>query len=293
MCGKYLDLNGLTKMRDNIMDIRVTREKMEEPESEGTDKIDLKTVLEIRNLGVLYGGKYAIRNVSFMIPRNAVTAIIGPSGCGKSTLLRCFNRMNDLIGATVDNEVLFNGINLYSKDVNVVEIRRLVGMVFQKPNPFPTSIYNNVAFGLRVNGFKGDIRERIEWALKEAALWDEVKDRLNLNAYDLSGGQQQRLCIARALAVKPEVLLMDEPTASLDPIASAKIEQLITRLKDKLSIVIITHNIQQAARVSDYVGVMMIDDTQTGTLVEFGPTKSIFERPKSKVTEDYISGRFG
>jgi phosphate transport system ATP-binding protein len=275
------------------MDIRISREEKQEAESEGTDKIDLKTVLEIRNLAVLYGGKYAIRDVNFMIPRNAVTAIIGPSGCGKSTLLRCFNRMNDLIGATVDNEVLFNGINIYSKDVNVVEIRRLVGMVFQKPNPFPTSIYNNVAFGLRVNGFKGDIRERIEWALKEAALWDEVKDRLNDNAYELSGGQQQRLCIARALAVKPEVLLMDEPTASLDPIASAKIEQLITRLKDKLSIVIITHNIQQAARVSDYVGVMMIDDTHTGTLVEFGPTKSIFERPKSKVTEDYISGRFG
>jgi phosphate transport system ATP-binding protein len=265
---------------------------MQAPESRDRSEMN-KIVLEIKNLGVLYGDKYAIKDVNLMIPRNSVTAIIGPSGCGKSTLLRCFNRMNDLIGARVDNEVLFNGINIYSNDVNVVEVRRLVGMVFQKPNPFPTSIYNNIAFGLKVNGFKGDIHERIEWALKEAALWDEVKDRLNENAYSLSGGQQQRLCIARALAVKPEILLMDEPTASLDPVASAKIEQLITRLKEKLTIVIITHNIQQAARISDYVGVMMIDDTMTGRLVEFGSTKEVFENPQSKVTEDYISGRFG
>lgn len=265
---------------------------MQAPESRDRSEMN-KIALNIKNLGVLYGDKYAIKDVNLMIPRNSVTAIIGPSGCGKSTLLRCFNRMNDLLGARVDNEVLFNGINIYSNNVNVVEVRRLVGMVFQKPNPFPTSIYNNIAFGLKVNGFKGDIHERIEWALKEAALWDEVKDRLNENAYSLSGGQQQRLCIARALAVKPEVLLMDEPTASLDPVASAKIEQLITRLKEKLTIVIITHNIQQAARISDYVGVMMIDNTMTGKLVEFGPTKEVFENPKSKVTEDYISGRFG
>jgi phosphate transport system ATP-binding protein len=201
--------------------------------------------------------------------------------------------MNDLMDASIESEVLLNGINIYSSDVNVVEIRRLVGMVFQKPNPFPTSIYNNIAFGLRVNEFKGDMRETIEWALKEAVLWDEVKDRLTENAYSLSGGQQQRLCIARALAIKPEVLLMDEPTASLDPIASARIEQLITRLKEKLTIVIVTHNIQQAARISDYVAVMMIDDSMTGKLVEFGPTKEVFENPRSKVTEDYISGRFG
>ncbi len=254
--------------------------------------MDSKVILESKNLSVLYGSKYAIKDVNIKIPRNSVTAIIGPSGCGKSTLIRCFNRMNDLLNAKVEGQVLLNGVDIYSTD-NVVEVRRLVGMVFQKPNPFPMSIYENVAFGLKINGFKGNISEQVEWALKEAALWEEVKDRLRDNAYSLSGGQQQRLCIARALAVKPEVLLMDEPTASLDPIASAKIEQLITRLKDKLTIVIITHNIQQAARVSDYVGVMMVDDNLTGRLMEFGPTRDVFENPKSKITEDYISGRFG
>jgi phosphate transport system ATP-binding protein len=283
--------NSFSKIQDSFKGIIVTRQDVRD--SEFGDKINPKIALETRNLGVSYGNKYAIKDVNLMIPRNAVTAIIGPSGCGKSTLLRCFNRMNDLMDARVDNEVLFNGVSIYSPDVNVVEVRRLVGMVFQKPNPFPSSIFNNIAFGLKVNGFKGDIHERVEEALKEAALWDEVKDRLHDNAYGLSGGQQQRLCIARALAVKPEVLLMDEPTASLDPIASARIENLITRLKEKLSIIIITHNIQQAARISDYVGVMMIDDTMTGRLVEFGPTKDVFENPKSKVTEDYISGRFG
>jgi phosphate transport system ATP-binding protein len=283
--------NSFSKIQDSFKGIIVTRQDVRD--SEFGDKINPKIALETRNLGVSYGNKYAIKDVNLMIPRNAVTAIIGPSGCGKSTLLRCFNRMNDLMDARVDNEVLFNGVSIYSPDVNVVEVRRLVGMVFQKPNPFPSSIFNNIAFGLKVNGFKGDIHERVEETLKEAALWDEVKDRLHDNAYGLSGGQQQRLCIARALAVKPEVLLMDEPTASLDPIASARIENLITRLKEKLSIIIITHNIQQAARISDYVGVMMIDDTMTGRLVEFGPTKDVFENPKSKVTEDYISGRFG
>jgi phosphate transport system ATP-binding protein len=285
------DQNSFSKIQNGFKDVSVTRQNIQDSEIKG--KMNPKIVLETRNLGVLYGSNYAIKDINLMIPRNAVTAIIGPSGCGKSTLLRCFNRMNDLMDAHVDNEVLFNGMSIYSHDINVVEVRRLVGMVFQKPNPFPTSIFNNIAFGPRVNGFEGDIRERVEWALKEAALWGEVKDRLHDNAYGLSGGQQQRLCIARALAVKPEVLLMDEPTASLDPIASARIEQLITRLKEKLSIVIITHNIQQAARISDYVGVMMIDDTMTGRLVEFGPTKGVFENPKSKVTEDYISGRFG
>ena len=283
--------SSLSKIQKGFKDISVTRQNTQD--SKIKDKMNPKIVLETRNLEVSYGNNYAIKDINLKIPRNAITAIIGPSGCGKSTLLRCFNRMNDLMDGHVDNEVIFNGVNIYSHDVNVVEVRRLIGMVFQKPNPFPTSIFNNIAFGLKVNGFEGDIRERVEWAVKEAALWDEVKDRLHDNAYSLSGGQQQRLCIARALAVKPEVLLMDEPTASLDPIASARIEQLITRLKEKWSIVIITHNIQQAARVSDYVGVMMIDDTMTGRLVEFGSTKDVFENPKSKVTEDYISGRFG
>lgn len=282
----------MDRLHDSIKRVSVAETDIQDYATNGKSEMN-KTILETRNLAVRYGDKYAIKDVSLTIPRNSVTAIIGPSGCGKSTLIRCFNRMNDLMGASIDSEVLFNGINIYSRNVNVVEVRRLVGMVFQKPNPFPTSIYNNIAFGLRVNGFKGDMRETIEWALKEAALWDEVKDRLNENAYSLSGGQQQRLCIARALAIKPEVLLMDEPTASLDPIASARIEQLITRLKEKLTIVIVTHNIQQAARISDYVAVMMVDETMTGKLVEFGRTKEVFENPKSKVTEDYISGRFG
>ncbi|MEM2923884.1 MAG: phosphate ABC transporter ATP-binding protein PstB [Candidatus Nitrosocaldus sp.] len=258
------------------------------------DNMNGKIVLEGRNLGVVYGNsKYAIKDVNIKIVRNTITAIIGPSGCGKSTLLRCFNRMNDLLDARIEGVILFNDYNIYSNGINVAEIRRLIGMVFQKPNPFPTSIYNNVAFGLKINGFKGDMDKQVEYALREAALWDEVKDRLNDNAYSLSGGQQQRLCIARALAVEPEVLLMDEPTASLDPIASAKIEQLITRLKEKITIVIVTHNIQQAARVSDYVNVMMVDENMIGRLVESGPTREVFESPKSKVTEDYISGRFG
>jgi phosphate transport system ATP-binding protein len=285
------DRNGFSRIQNSFRGASSTKQNVQDSQVRG--KVNQSIVLESKNLGVVYGEKHAIKDVSMMIPRNSVTAIIGPSGCGKSTLLRCFNRMNDLMDGKVVNDVIFNGESLYSNDVNVVEVRRLIGMVFQKPNPFPTSIYNNIAFGLKVNGFAGNIRERIEGALKEAALWGEVKDRLNENAYGLSGGQQQRLCIARALAVRPEVLLMDEPTASLDPIASAKIEQLITRLKEKLSIIIITHNIQQAARISDYVGVMMVDETMTGRLVEFGLTKEVFENPKSKITEDYISGRFG
>lgn len=254
---------------------------------------DSKIVFECKNLGVLYNNKYAIKDINMKIVRNTVTAIIGPSGCGKSTLLRCFNRMNDLLGAKVEGEVLFNNMNIYSKDVNVTEIRKLVGMVFQKPNPFPTSIYKNVAFGLKISGFKGNIDERVRWALKEAALYDEVKDRLDDNAYTLSGGQQQRLCIARALAVNPEVLLMDEPTASLDPIAAAKIEQLIIKLKEELTVIIVTHNMQQAARISDYVGVMMVDDNLIGRLIEFNVTKEVFENPKNKLAEDYIRGKFG
>lgn len=274
-------LKGLFKLKD--------REHNEYIQSSNKEhQMDNKTILETKNLSVLYGDNYGIKDINLKIPRNIVTAIIGPSGCGKSTLIKCFNRMNELVDAVVKGEVLFNGENIYGKGVNVAEVRRLIGMVFQKPNPFPTSIYNNLAFGLKVNGFKGDMNKQIEWALKEAALWDEIKDRLDDNAYNLSGGQQQRLCIARALAVKPEVLLMDEPTASLDPIASAKIEELILANKDKYTIVIVTHNMQQAARISDYTAFMYL-----GKLVEFGPTKEIFSTPKEKLTEDYISGRFG
>ncbi|MEM2856374.1 MAG: phosphate ABC transporter ATP-binding protein PstB [Candidatus Nitrosocaldaceae archaeon] len=249
---------------------------------------DTKITLECKDLSVAYGTKYGIKDINLKIPRNTVTAIIGPSGCGKSTLIRCFNRMNDLVDAKIEGKILFNGRDIYAKDVNVAEIRRTIGMVFQKPNPFPMSIYNNIAFGLKINGFKGDMKKQVEWALREAALWDEVKDRLNDNAYNLSGGQQQRLCIARALAVKPEVLLMDEPTASLDPIASSKIEELIRESRERYTIIIVTHNMQQAARVSDYTAFMYL-----GKLVEFDITKKIFSNPSEKLTEDYISGRFG
>lgn len=253
------------------------------------------SVLRAENLSVSYNGVYAIRDVTLDIPRNAITAIIGPSGSGKSTLLRCFNRLNDLIrGARVYGRVYFNGVDIYSQKIDVYELRSKIGMVFQKPNPFPKSVFENVAFGLRIKGVKGrELKERVVEALKLAALWDEVKDRLDKDAYELSGGQQQRLCIARALATNPEVLLMDEPTASLDPISTAKIESLLVNLKRKLTIVIVTHNIQQAARISDYTAVLMPDEGNVGRLIEFGPTKKIFTSPSDKRTEDYIRGRIG
>ncbi|MCS7127104.1 MAG: phosphate ABC transporter ATP-binding protein PstB [Thaumarchaeota archaeon] len=247
------------------------------------------------DLSVSYHGRVAIEDISIKFRRNAITAIIGPSGCGKSTLLRSLNRMNDLIpGALVSGKVLFNGIDIYSRDVDPVYIRSRIGMVFQRPNPFPMSIFDNVAFGLRVNGFKltkDELRKRVQEALVKAALWDEVKDRLDAHAYSLSGGQQQRLCIARALAVEPEVLLLDEPTVSLDPISTSKIERLLVALKHDYTIIIVTHNMQQAARVSDYTAVMMPDENLIGRLIEFGPTKEIFTSPKDSRTEAYISGR--
>jgi phosphate transport system ATP-binding protein len=216
-------------------------------------------------------------------------AFIGPSGCGKSTFLRCFNRMNDLIpAARVEGEVLFQGINLYAPDVDAVEVRRRIGMVFQKPNPFPKSIYDNIAFGLRINGFRGNLDEQVEHSLRSAALWDEVKDRLQESALGLSGGQQQRLCIARALAVEPEILLMDEPASALDPIATGKIEDLIGDLKKDYTIVIVTHNMQQAARVSDYTAFLYM-----GELIEYGDTDRLFTNPREDRTEQYITGRFG
>ena len=230
------------------------------------------------------------------IPRRRITAIIGPSGCGKSTLLRCFNRMNDLIpSARVVGRVRFEGQDIYGPDVDVVEVRRRIGMVFQKPNPFPKSIYENVAFGPRIQGIRDRRRldEIVERCLRAAALWDEVKDKLHQNALTLSGGQQQRLCIARALATEPEVLLMDEPASALDPIATMKIEDLMRELSREYTIVIVTHNMQQAARVSDYTAFMLAGEDRVGRLIEFGPTQQIFTRPRDRRTEDYITGRFG
>ena len=254
-------------------------------------------VVKVENLKVVYGDKTAIDGVNISFKRNNITAIIGPSGCGKSTLLRSINRMNDLIpGAKAGGKVYFNGVDVYSRDVDPVFIRSKIGMVFQRPNPFPFSIFDNVAFGLRVNGFKlskSELYEKVKDALVKAALWDEVKDRLNKHAYSLSGGQQQRLCIARALAVDPEVLLLDEPTVSLDPISTARIESLLRSIKNEYTIIIVTHNMLQAARVSDYTAVMMPDENMVGRIIEFGETRQIFTNPRDKRTEDYISGRIG
>ena len=254
-------------------------------------------IIQVRDLSVRYRSRYAIRDINIDFRRNHITAIIGPSGCGKSTLLRSLNRMNDLIpGAVVEGKVLYHGIDIYSKDVDPVALRSRIGMVFQRPNPFPMSIFDNVAFGLRVNGIKltkDELQRRVREALKKAALWEEVKDRLDAHAYSLSGGQQQRLCIARALAVEPEVLLLDEPTVSLDPISTAKIEELLISIKKDYTIIIVTHNMQQAARVSDYTAVMMLDENMVGRLIEFGPTKEVFTRPRDRRTEAYIAGRIG
>jgi phosphate transport system ATP-binding protein len=253
-------------------------------------------VLETQNLTVRYDGRPAIEGISMKIPRRRITAIIGPSGCGKSTLLRCFNRMNDLVpSAQVIGRVLFEGVDLYGPDVDVVEVRRRIGMVFQKPNPFPKSIYENVAFGPRIQGIRDrrKLDEIVERCLRAAALWDEVKDKLHQNALTLSGGQQQRLCIARALATEPEVLLMDEPASALDPIATMKIEDLMRELTREYTIVIVTHNMQQAARASDYTAFILAGEERVGRLIEFGPTQQIFTRPRDRRTEDYITGRFG
>ncbi|MCM8775431.1 MAG: phosphate ABC transporter ATP-binding protein PstB [Candidatus Omnitrophica bacterium] len=244
-----------------------------------------------RNLSVFYGINQALINVTMDIPQKAVTALIGPSGCGKSTFLRSLNRMNDsILGARTDGKVLIDGINIYAPGINVVALRRLAGMVFQKSNPFPKSIFDNVAYGPRLHGIQNAsvLEELVEEALKKAALWEEVKDRLGRSALELSGGQQQRVCIARALAVNPEIVLMDEPASALDPISTAKIEELIHELKKNYTIVIVTHNMQQAARVSDFTGYFYL-----GSLVEFGTTKKIFTTPDKKETEDYITGRFG
>ena len=255
---------------------------------------DLDAILQTRGLNVYYGAKKVVTDVNLDVARNRITAIIGPSGCGKSTLLRCFNRMNDLIpSARVEGQVLFDGLDLYSQEVDPTEIRYLIGMVFQRPNPFPKSIYDNVAFGPRINGFKGDMHELVERSIRRAALWDEVKDRLEASALSLSGGQQQRLCIARALAVEPRVILMDEPCSALDPIATLAIEDLMRELSEDYSIIIVTHNMQQAARVSNYTAFLMVEEARVGFMVEFGESRQIFTNPEDERTEAYITGRFG
>jgi phosphate transport system ATP-binding protein len=256
-------------------------------------------VFELEGAGVSYSGKVAVKGISMDVHRNDVTALIGPSGCGKSTLLRCLNRMNDLIpGAEVEGELLYHGEDLYGPTVDPVQVRKLIGMVFQKPNPFPKSIYDNVAFGSRVLGRKEGLDETVEEALRGAALWDEVKDRLDDNAFGLSGGQQQRLCIARCIAVRPDTILMDEPCSALDPISTGKIEDLMIDLKNEFSIVIVTHNMQQAARVSDRTAFLMVEldadeDNRWGRLVEFDETEKIFTNPADQRTEDYVSGKVG
>jgi phosphate transport system ATP-binding protein len=256
-------------------------------------------VFDVHGLSVFYGVFRAVREVTISIYRNHITALIGPSGCGKTTVLRCFNRMNDLIDtARVEGTILYRGADLYEPSVDPVEVRRRIGMVFQKPNPFPKSVYDNVAFGPRVAGFRGDMDELVEQSLHKAALWDEVKDRLKESAMGLSGGQQQRLCIARCIAVEPDVILMDEPCSALDPIATGRIEDLMQDLKDDYTIVIVTHNMQQAARVSDMTAFFTAEvneqqDRRTGLLVEYDRTEHIFTNPSDQRTENYVTGRFG
>lgn len=250
---------------------------------------DAEYILETQKLSILYGDQPAVREVSLLIKSQAITAIIGPSGCGKSTLVRSFNRMNEFIfGVRTEGEILYRGENINRSEVDPVELRRRIGMVFQKPNPFPKTIYKNVAWGPSINGYDGDMDERVETSLRRAALWDEVKDKLQQDGLSLSGGQQQRLCIARAIAMEPEIILMDEPCSALDPISTGRIEDLLFELKAKYTIVIVTHNMQQAARLSDFTGFMY-----QGKLIEFGVTGKIFTRPENKQTEDYVTGKFG
>jgi len=257
-----------------------------------------ETVLRAENLNIYYSEFLAVQGININIPKNRVTAFIGPSGCGKSTLLRCFNRLNDLInGFHVEGKVYYHDQDLYAPSVDPVEVRRRIGMVFQKPNPFPKSIYDNIAYGARVNGFKGNLDELVESSLRQAALWDEVKDKLKQSGLALSGGQQQRLCIARAIAINPDVVLMDEPCASLDPISTLKVEDLMHQLKEQYSIVIVTHNMQQATRVADMTAFFNAKATEKGGkrgyLVEYDRTENIFQSPKEEATRDYVSGRFG
>jgi phosphate transport system ATP-binding protein len=257
-----------------------------------------ETVLKAENLDIYYGDFLAVKGISLEIPKNRVTAFIGPSGCGKSTLLRCFNRLNDLINSFhIKGKIYYQNQDLYDKSIDAVEVRRRIGMVFQKPNPFPKSIYDNIAYGARVNGYKGNLDELVETSLRKAALWDEVKDKLKQNGLAISGGQQQRLCIARAIAINPDVVLMDEPAASLDPISTLKVEDLMHQLKEQYTIVIVTHNMQQATRVADMTAFFNAKETdkggKQGYLVEYDETENIFQNPQQEATKDYVSGRFG
>ncbi len=254
-------------------------------------------VLRTENLNIYYGSFLALKDINLDIAKNQVTAFIGPSGCGKSTLLRCYNRLNDLIKTfRAEGKVLYNNQNLYGADIDPVQVRRQIGMVFQRPNPFPKSIYDNIVFGPRINGFKGDLDELVERSLRQAALWDEVKDKLKESGLSLSGGQQQRLCIARAIAVQPQVILMDEPCSALDPRSTLRVEELIRELKEHYTIVIVTHNMQQASRVSDmtaFFNVNPTDGKRQGYLVEYDRTETVFQNPKEQSTQEYVSGRFG
>lgn len=287
---------GLNKTLSEALTVKTSISRAFNPESLGRGRSVLnleqeQTCMEVSGLNLFYEEKQALFDISMKIPQKHVTAFIGPSGCGKSTLLRSMNRMNDLVdGCRVNGKILLDGENIYEKSINVADLRRRVGMVFQKPNPFPKSIYENVAYGLRIQGInkKRILDEVVEWALKGAALWNEVKDRLHESALGLSGGQQQRLVIARTIAVEPEVLLLDEPASALDPISTLKIEELINELKSKFTIVIVTHNMQQAARVSDYTAFMYM-----GRMIEYGDTDTLFTNPRKKQTEDYITGRYG
>jgi len=255
-------------------------------------------VLRTKACDIYYGNYKAVRDVSLDIPKNKITALIGPSGCGKSTVLRCFNRLNDLInGFRLEGEITYHGQNIYAKDIDPIEVRRRIGMVFQQPNPFPKSIYDNIAYGARVNNYSGDLDELVETSLRRAALWDEVKDKLQENGFSLSGGQQQRLCIARTIAINPEVVLMDEPCSALDPISTLKVEELMKELAENYTIIIVTHNMQQATRVANYTAFFNAVPTESGGkigyLAEYDETKVIFENAQQEETQDYVSGRFG
>jgi phosphate transport system ATP-binding protein len=269
---------------------KVAKSNFKEPHAYDAEE----TVVQLRDLSVFYGNFHAVSDVNIDVPKNRITAFIGPSGCGKSTVLRCINRMNDLVPtARVEGSILYFGQEILSPKVDPVEVRRRIGMVFQKPNPFPKSIFDNVAWGARINGFKGNMNEHVERCLRQSALWEEVKDKLKESGMALSGGQQQRLCIARALAINPDVILLDEPASALDPISTLKIEELLRELETNYTIIIVTHNMQQAARVSDKTVFFSLNERRQGVLVESGPTEKIFTNPDDRRTEDYITGRFG